>query len=285
MFIRSIKLSLAGRASAISRRRRSIIARFRDRFYRNWIIKVRTEDGVIPYTSGDVIGYNLWIKGKYENIERAVVRALVANCRVFVDVGANSGIYTLLASKNSRPDSSIHAFEASPIEYQKLMLTIEWNALHNVIANNLALSESNGTTSIYENLDGCGALNRVDRPALDNGRYRMVEVPCVSLDTYCESNKISRIDFLKIDVEGHELPVLKGGRRTIAEDRPVIMVEMNDRRSSDQSSPKQLWAFLESYSYVWHQADPLNGRLVSIHQPEVFGYLNLFAIPSEKIGG
>ncbi len=285
MYERRIKRALLNRADTILRRSKSYTVSFRDRYFKNWIIKVKTEDGVIPYTSGDVIGYNLWIKGKYEDTERVMVRALAANCTVFMDVGANSGIYTLLASKNCRPDSSVHAFEASPIEYKKLVLTIKWNRLRNVFLNNIALSETDGTISIYENLDGWGALNRVDRPATDEGLYRMANVPCLSLDSYCESNNINQIDFLKIDVEGHELPVLKGAKRMIVESRPIILIEMNDRRRSDQSSPAQIWSFLESYGYIWHHADSSSRRLLAIQQPKEFGYLNLFAIPSEKISG
>src|SRR5713101_4832046 len=160
------------------------VAAWRDRWIPWHVLRVHLDAGVIPYGAGDIIGYHLWVKGSYEDAERAAVMRVVRNGNIVVDAGANSGLYTLLASRRCGLDGVVHSFEASPIEYRKLLLTVRWNGLQNVVLNNVALSDKDGTAVIYESLDGSGALNRLDGPAKASGRYRAQQIACVSLDSY-----------------------------------------------------------------------------------------------------
>jgi len=259
------------------------VACWRDRWIPWHVLRVRVDPGVIPYAAGDLIGYHLWVNGSYEDAERAAVTRIVRHGGIVVDAGANLGLYTLLASRRCGRDGVVHSFEASPIEYRKLRRTVRWNGLQNVVLNNVALSDQDGTAVIYESLDGAGALNRLDGPAKPSGRYRAQQIARVSLDSYLATRQVRRVDFMKVDVEGHELSLLRGAERVLRESRPIVMIEMNDGRQSVDSSPARVWSLLEGLGYQWYRADGSDGYLASCERPAVFGYLNLFAIPNERL--
>jgi FkbM family methyltransferase len=268
----------------MARPSRARLAMWRDRWAPWYVVRIRLDIGVVPYSTGDVVGYHLWVNGSYEDAERAAVTRLVQDGNVVVDAGANLGIYTLLASRRCGMGGVVHSFEASPIEHRKLVRTVRWNGLQNVVLNNVALSDRNGTAVIHESLDGTGALNRLDGPAKASGRYQARQVPRVSLDSYLAARDVKRVDFIKADVEGHELSVLQGAECALTENRPVVMAEMNDARQSLDSSPARVWAFLERLGYQWYRTDGPHGGLRRISQPAVFGYVNLFAIHTERLG-
>src|SRR5262249_38123063 len=234
---------------------KSVALKVRDAVYPSHIFKVRTEDGVLPYMRGDLLGWRFWTDDDFENMDRAVVRKLLKNCKVFIDAGANLGVYSLLASRTCGPGARIFSFEPSPVEFKKLELTVDWNDLANVIKCPVALSDTNGTLSFFESLEGRGALNRVDRPGDKVSRYRQTQGECARLDDYMSSKGVERIDFIKIDVEGHELPLLEGAANILKTHRPSLMIEMADKRASEVSTPEAIWAYLSSLRYTWLRLD------------------------------
>ena len=110
------------------------------------------------------------------------------------------------------PDARIHAFEPVKKTYEMLL---KQNFPSNVITNNLGLGDRKETREIakYESDHGLGTLHR--RTLSGNDSIGIEDVQITTLDDYCEENKITQIDFLKIDVEGHEYAVLKGAQRMI----------------------------------------------------------------------
>ena len=182
-----------------------------------------------------------------------MLRRLLPAFDRFIDVGANIGIYTLLASRYIRDGGQVIAFEPSPIELAKLLKTVEWNHLANVTVENLAVGASNEEVSFFESTTGAGALNRIGKPAKANLAFREVIVSCRRLDDYFQ-DPAPVMTLMKVDVEGFELPVLQGAADLIQRDMPVIMIEMVDSRSSESSSPMRVWEHLLSLGYDWYAA-------------------------------
>jgi FkbM family methyltransferase len=140
-----------------------------------------------------------------------------------IDIGANIGLTTALLAK-VRPGDVIYAIEPSLKTFRNLSKTIAANALVNVKAINIGLGAKSGKLILNEDPSNSSAANFSSDALLDDEDPRGVAVQ--TLDDFCSSYGI-RPHFLKIDVEGFELNVLKGGLQTIKECSPVLFIEMN----------------------------------------------------------
>ena len=255
--------------------------KIRDKFLPRLRMRLQTSDGDLPFDSGDLVASQL-LRGEFERAEISILTSILGLCSTFVDVGANLGLYTLLASRRMHR-GCIFSFEASPIEFGKLSWTIQKNGLANVTAIHSAVSDELGEATIYESLFGAGALNRIDRPAKTTGRWRASQVPKISLDHYFEltlARRVDPIDLIKIDVEGHELPVLLGAENILRASAPVIMIEVNASRMSDRSSPEKIFAFMRMHSYRMYAIDEASARLQAVESPS--DKINYFAVPSSR---
>lgn len=198
-----------------------------------------------------------------------------------VDVGANIGLYVLLASRLMPAVGRIAAFEASPIEHAKLLWTIGRNRLANVDVVAAAVSDATGSATIHQSLAGAGALNRLDRPAKSSGQWQQVEVPMTTLDTWTGQHPGITVDLLKIDVEGHEFPVLVGADNLIRRFRPVVLIEVNEARASARSTPSQIWDYLVARGYRWFAIEEGHAQVRPAANPS--GCVNYLAAPSEPL--
>jgi FkbM family methyltransferase len=119
-----------------------------------------------------------------------------------LDIGANLGSVTYLLAKTSR---RVISFEPNPETVEQLRLNMTLNQISNVEVEQLACSEVSRPLSMYQNdYHGHSSLTK-------KGKFQKpFEVHAIRLDEYLESREIKSIDFLKIDVEGHEFSVLKG---------------------------------------------------------------------------
>lgn len=142
---------------------------------------------------------------------------------VIFDIGANIGQTAFNMSKTQQAkglNPVVYAFEPYPKTFQKLEDNIRKNTELAIKAFNLGLGSQKGS------------LHMMQHHALNSGGFRMtsdtsnsIVVPVISLDEFVSENGIRAIDFIKIDVEGFELEVLKGAQETIRRFRPVIVFE------------------------------------------------------------
>ena len=140
---------------------------------------------------------------------------------VVLDVGANIGLFTLfLIHKYGRTRfAAIHLFEPNPDTYARLVRNLAANGLDGpgglCTAHMVALSDRAGT--IYmESPHGYSVLNMVS----DTGT---VPVACDTLDAFAAARGIRDIDLFKVDVEGHEMPLLRGAPQTLARSRTLFV--------------------------------------------------------------
>lgn len=140
---------------------------------------------------------------------RAQLRRLVGNGMTVLDVGANVGVYTRLLSRAVGPGGTVIAFEPSGENHRRLLQLTR--GLGNVTVVRAAVGEATGTAQLYVSKD----LN-VDHRTYDAGTGSEVqEVDIVRLDDRIAPG--TRIDFMKIDVQGYELQVLRGALRVLRE--------------------------------------------------------------------
>jgi FkbM family methyltransferase len=154
----------------------------------------------------------------------------VRRSRCFIDVGANCGIYSVMAS-TVNPDIRVVAVEPVPKVYSALAQNVKMNNLDaRVITLNIALGDADGTVPFHEAEDSTmGSLALEGR---HNPKGTVIQVRCRTLDSVVEELGIEP-DFMKIDVEGFEHLVLAGGSRVLGKHRPRIVLEANPGDRSD----------------------------------------------------
>ncbi|MGB3618010.1 MAG: FkbM family methyltransferase [Catalinimonas sp.] len=145
-----------------------------------------------------------------------------ASITVF-DVGANKGFYAATLSDLFGSQAQIHSFEPSRATYEQLLRNTHGRT--NVLANHFGLSDEQHTQLLYTNTEGSGLASVYQRNLehYDIAMAQTEEVRLTTIDDYCTEHAVERIHFLKLDVEGHELSVLKGAEGLLAAGRVDVI--------------------------------------------------------------
>ena len=160
-----------------------------------------------------------WYCGLHEVDEMGFVLHMLRPADLFMDVGANVGSYTVLAA--GAVGASVIAVEPLPSTFSKLQA----NIIYNMLSDNVD-AQCCGLSSIEGELVFTSGLDTMNRIALPDEMLPTVSVPVHTLDQIC-AGRVPRV--IKIDVEGHELAILEGGRQTLASpDLEAVLMETND---------------------------------------------------------
>jgi len=165
------------------------------------------------------------------------------------DVGGNIGQTALWIANAVGPDGFVVSFEPVPANIKKFERNIILNrSIYNLRLIPIGLGSDVGKVIIKENARNSGA-SRVSRESdLDGG---FAEVDITTLDSFLFENYPGRpLDFMKIDVEGFEMSVLEGARRTLERYKPTLFVEVDNENLREQgSSSEDVIRFLRSFGY------------------------------------
>jgi FkbM family methyltransferase len=224
----------------------------------------------------------IWYHG-WESFERPMPRVFECLARhggVGLDIGANSGFYSMLMAASS-PRTKVFAFEPFPIARCVLEDNISRNHLNDqIMVLPYALSDTCSEKLLYIPRPHGAVL---ETSASLNADFRLehdqeIRVKSLTLDSFVESNaQLKTVDFMKVDVEGHEKEVLLGGIETLRKYRPYFSLEiLNDTLATEVTSILQLL----DYRFFHLFAD----RLVESSEVETNPESkNVFFAPTEKI--
>ena len=175
------------------------------------------------------------IKNNYEK-ELSIISNFTDKNKEAVDVGVYRGVYTYKLSKEFK---HVHAFEPNPLIYPFLEKNLT-KIVKNMTLKNLALSDSNGDVNLripsrsksifktnYEEIYKLGCATIHEGNKIDNKNN--FKVKKIKLDDLLEDKNIS---FIKIDVEGHEREVITGSKKIIKKNKPVLLVEIEERHNN-----------------------------------------------------
>lgn len=203
----------------------------------------------------DDLGDSIYMR-YFEVAEYSFVSRYLHSGMIALDVGAHHGLYTTLAAIRVGNRGRVIAFEPSPRERRWLQWHVRLNRLTNIVVEAVALGETNGESDLYlvnGRETGCNSLREpnVSEPT------KRVPVLVRSLDHYLENERVATVNFVKIDTEGAELSILKGGSRMLRRDRPVIMCEVQDVRTRPWGyRAREILGFLEGFGYTWWVPQP-----------------------------
>ena len=176
----------------------------------------------------DLLYYN---KNYHETGELRLFLELSKHCRSIFDIGANTGLYSILTAIGNK-SCEIIAFEPHPTNINRLKKNISLNNILNVKIVEKALGNTIGKINFSIPLDDSVAdtssANSEFSRATYEGRikWKEIEVPQITLDSLCEEDQIKTVDLVKLDVEGYEMEVLQGGTLFFQKFSPVIFCEI-----------------------------------------------------------
>jgi len=173
----------------------------------------------------DLIDWHVLVLGAYEKPELFFLRD-VSRGGVFLDIGANKGVYSLFMSKYAK---EIHAFEPYDPVLQRFRHMIAINGIKNIFIHPVGLGEKAALLTFEQpkkNNEGMGSFAFVSTA----GQHEQLQV--VTGDEALEAAGVKEVELVKMDIEGFERPALIGLKKTLKRDRPIIVFELTARRDN-----------------------------------------------------
>ncbi len=172
---------------------------------------------------------------------------------VFVDVGADIGYYSLKAAPLVGPGGRVLAIEPNPETLRRLRANIRENGASEVVVEPVACSDSDGMLEFFaaaEENAGASSLSKANA-ALAGPVARSYRVRARRLDDIIRESGVSRVDVVKVDVEGAELLVLKGAGDTLDRFHPIVLVELIEQQLKNMgTSTAGVIAFMSTHGYA-----------------------------------
>ena len=218
--------------------------------------RVRMDDGRKFWLhNGDEIENEIFWEGLLGKWEKESVKLWIrlcedANC--IFDIGANSGVYSLLA-KTVKPDAKVFAFEPHPVIFANLIKNVAINN-YDITCINRAVSDIDGRLLVPDY----------------SGQSTGVMVDAIRLDTFINQNNLGKVDLLKIDVETHEPAVMEGFKYYLSRFKPAILIEILSDDIADR-----ICEIVGGYGYLYFNIDERGGirQTVRIEKSDYYNYL------------
>ncbi len=220
----------------------------------------------------------------YEKSLRSDILKYLPEDGVFFDVGANVGIIAFSTAMH-RPRARVFAFEPEPVSFLALSKTKALNSVHNVDLLPVGLGEASGLKTFFIDKANYGG-HSLDRAQVINDAYPS-SILVSTVDTVAQMTGITRMDVMKIDVQGLELEVLKGALQTIAKFHPVLTVEFTFNDKLDAA----FIDFFKSLPGNYQFAEPGDSALKNIDElshviqkRKAMGYFygDFFFVPAQR---
>jgi len=184
--------------------------------------------------------YGTWEPEVVESIQKHVMARMTV-----LDLGAQSGFYSLLLSKLVGVQGKVFAFEPLPANFRILEENLRLNQIQNVVVRREAVSDRSGEIS-FEFPHEEASL--VAGPVLEGDNQGTLNVPSISLDEFVRQTHHS-IQFIKMDVEGAETAVLRGAVQTLSTFHPAMIVELHYDPPQNGLQPHPAISLLEKLGY------------------------------------
>ncbi len=190
-----------------------------------------------------------------------------------LDIGANIGLLSLPMSKICE-NGFVYCFEPDSVNFARLRQNVSLNGCKNIGLFNMALGDQQGSSVLYRVEQSNPGMNRILSEQPDKAMLHET-VTVTTLDVLYEEGTLPRVDFMKIDTEGFELKVLKGGRHLIERFHPILFVELADINLKAQgTSSRELIDYLESAQYTIYDA-----RDMSLLEKDMLRYTDIICFP------
>jgi len=217
--------------------------------------------------------------GDFEKDEITFLKKYLRKGDVFIDVGANIGLFSLIASSVIGETGRVISFEPTSKTFNRFLENIQINHFSNIEAHQVAISNTIGEAKLNIASDGFDAWNSLGIPSAG----KVIEnetVKTYTLDSFFKTKKeIEKISLIKIDVEGWEIPVIEGAVKLCSKlDAPNLIVEFTDSNAINCGySCTDLYNLLVEYGYKLYTYDDASNNLVNEEIRESYPCINIIA--------
>jgi FkbM family methyltransferase len=237
------------------------------------------------------IDFSIYLLGAFEPSTAATLHSLIQPGYCVLDIGANIGAHTLGIAQSVGPEGRVFAFEPTDFAYGKLLRNISLNPelKERICTQQVFLGSccaDRVPSVIYSSwpLAGSEPVHPKHRGRLETTRNASMD----TLDDFVNRQGIRRVDLIKLDVDGQELPVLQGGQQTLTRFQPVLVMEISPYVHAEQNhSFAALIRLLEKSGYSLVDADrgtpvPLDAALLEKLIPDGAGINVVARIPQQQ---
>jgi FkbM family methyltransferase len=225
------------------------------------------------------IQQQLFWYGCYEKELGDLLKKMLRPNDVFIDIGANIGYFSLLSATVS-PSVKVISFEPVKDLFQKMNENLSINGSKNIVAINAAIGEMNEQRELYLSTPDNLGMSSFHQPENYSGRKEKVEV--IAFDDWFKTSGLTKIDLIKLDVEGSELAALKGMNAVLEKQKPALIVEINPQTLSLFGvKPLNIYNYLNQFSFDGFLISE-NGRLEHLNSYEVNQTINVLFIHNDK---
>ncbi len=252
----------------------------------NWYLKKMFNDESFVFSLENNLKINLYFDSilcktiyvmPFERNELGFVDKYLKENDIFVDVGANIGLFSIIAGKKVGINGKVFGFE--PVEKSSIRYNsnMKLNQINNAKCYQIALSDSEGINEMNISKDGFDAWNSFVTPSMGN-KFIRKEVTVSTIDQIFKNEHFPiGITLMKIDVEGWESKVISGGSKLFkSENAPVLLVEFTDKNANSAGfSCEELYKQICSFGYSIYEYRFSNNRLIPALPLKYYEYTNL----------
>ena len=241
---------------------------------------VRTVGGITyELDLREVIDSSLFFSGTFEAQAEQVIERALQPGMIAVDVGANIGYHTFRMARAVGPDGCVLAIEPTAWAFRKLQRNAALNPYGNIRFLKVGLTDRD---------QGPTAVTFTSSYRLDGSVKQELEtVPLVRLDTLVREQGLSRVDFIKVDVDGHEGKVFSGAAETLERFRPILFFELSPSAMRECGDDfRELLSRLGKldYRFASEAGEPLADIAASCERIADGYSANFLALPTVRMG-
>lgn len=194
------------------------------------------------------VRWSRYYESNYEADNYFFLQARVKPGMHIIDIGAHLGLFSATSSKLAGDNGKIVCFEPTPGTYAILLQTLKLNHCHNVIPVQGAVSDKEGSATFYiSETAGCNSNSLIKNKA--GNEAKGYEVKLFTIDGITNQYSL-KPGLIKIDAEGAELDVLRGGLNTFKNFKPILILGLHpDFINKKGDSLEKIWDLLEQSGY------------------------------------
>jgi FkbM family methyltransferase len=211
---------------------------------RNWYLRTKLNNGaiILGKNKKGFGGRGAFLKGDNYEPELFFLDKFIEKDDVFIDVGANTGIYSMKAAKLIGENGLVIACEPFSGVFESLIKSVEVNGFNNIRLRNICIGAKKEILNFYLNYSkpNCFSLSKLDSKASS------ICIPVLSLDELIQWENIDKVNYIKIDAEGAENVILLGSFYTILNFRPIVQLETFDLEIKNKLSDYKFFKSINS---------------------------------------
>lgn len=221
----------------------------------------------------EALSFELFLKREWEHEETEFILHMLQRNMIFIDIGANIGYYSVLASDKVKPHGKIYAFEPDLTNFKLLTKNVEINGCKNIIAKNKAVADSTKKIKLFLSNVFYGdhrTYQPNDDEVWNRGNKRTyISVDAISLDNYFSANT-TRVDLIKMDIQGAEYSAIQGMRGILLKNPNIILVIEFWPHGLKQAGVKPELLLRELDEFGFKSYALVENKLQKIDQEEIF---------------